>query len=119
MNSHQLYGSRKGLQCVWSATLFPLLLVLLGFVFVNSATAVSLPPTNTPLESGCPGFPTTVVDEAALNSTITCFNNLTTAGHYTLTLTANITLTASTTSINNSTAGVELHIAGSGHTVDG
>ena len=60
-----------------------------------------------------------VATEAALNSTIACFNSLTTAGNYKLTLTADSTLTASTTTINNSTAGVELHIDGDGHTVDG
>ncbi len=64
------------------------------------------------------GFNMSVGNEADLNAAIACFNAAGAAGLYTITLTANIPLTASTTAISNATAGVELKIAGAGFTVN-
>ncbi|MFN2199925.1 MAG: LamG-like jellyroll fold domain-containing protein, partial [Caldilineaceae bacterium] len=71
------------------------------------------------LGAGCADIGTAVATETELNEAITCFNNLTVAGTYTINLTADIFLTASTTAISNTVPGVELTIEGDGHTVDG
>ena len=60
-----------------------------------------------------------VANEAELNAAIACFNSKTTPDSYTITLTKNINLSASTTAIDNATAGVELVIEGGGFGVDG
>jgi hypothetical protein len=60
-----------------------------------------------------------VGNEAELNAAIACYNTKTVAGSYTITLTQEILLTASTTAIYNAMAGVELTIEGSGFAVDG
>ncbi len=60
-----------------------------------------------------------VGNEVELNEAIACYNAKTTAGVYTINLTQDIDLTASTTIIDNHTAGVDLVIAGGGFTVDG
>ncbi len=67
----------------------------------------------------CPAFPVAVANEGQLNSAIGCFNAKTAAGTYTINVTKDIALTASTTAINNATAGVSLVIEGAGYTVDG
>ena len=56
--------------------------------------------------------------EADLNAAIVCFNAKP-AGSYTITLTADIPIGASTTQINNATAGAQLIVEGSGFAVDG
>ncbi|MFK7805089.1 MAG: choice-of-anchor Q domain-containing protein [Anaerolineae bacterium] len=56
--------------------------------------------------------------EADLNGAIACYNAKG-AGSYTITLTQNIDLTASTTTIDNSTASTSLILEGGGFTVDG
>ncbi len=56
--------------------------------------------------------------EADLNDAINCYNSKP-AGSYTITLTQNISLTASTVTINNPTAGVALLLEGNSNTVDG
>ena len=66
------------------------------------------------------GFPATVTSEAEeLNEAITCYGDESAPGTYMITITQNISLTASTTSISNTIAGVELEINGEGFIVDG
>ena len=55
-----------------------------------------------------------VNDEAELNDAILCYNLYTTPGVYTIEPSGNINLTASTLTIDNSTAGVSLLIDGMG-----
>lgn len=69
-------------------------------------------------EAGCPVFPVVVTDETSLNNALICYNALTTSGSYTITITANITLTAQTVAIDNS-QGTSLTINGNNHTLDG
>ena len=57
--------------------------------------------------------------EVELADAIALVNAETAIGTHTITLTANIAMTASTTAINNATAGVEIVIDGAGFTVDG
>ena len=57
--------------------------------------------------------------EAGLNAAIACYNGKTVAGSYTLSLSGDIGLTASTRAIANATANVILVIEGGGYTVDG
>jgi len=59
-----------------------------------------------------------IADETDLNDAIACFN-VKPAGDYTMTLTQNIDLTISSTTIENSTAAVTLTIEGDSFTVDG
>lgn len=59
-----------------------------------------------------------VSNAGELNTAIACYNAKTVAGSYTITLTRSIGLPASSTAINNATAGVSLIIAGGGFTVD-
>lgn len=54
-----------------------------------------------------------------LSQAITCFNAKTSAGSYTLSLWGDVTLTASTPAIDNSTAGVTLLVDGKGYTITG
>ncbi len=61
----------------------------------------------------------TVSDESQLNNAIACYNMATTAGEYVINLANDISLTASTTAINNANLGVSLRIEGNGHTVNG
>ncbi|MEM8860694.1 MAG: choice-of-anchor Q domain-containing protein, partial [Chloroflexota bacterium] len=58
-------------------------------------------------------------DEQSLNNAILCFNSALTTGTYTISLTQNISLTASTQPITNTVSGVELIIEGIDFTVDG
>jgi len=67
----------------------------------------------------CPGFPMTAGNETELNRAVICFNAENTPDVYTVTLTANITLTASTVAINNANTGVSLRADGDGYAVDG
>ncbi|MCB1715938.1 MAG: hypothetical protein KDK05_12490, partial [Candidatus Competibacteraceae bacterium] len=67
----------------------------------------------------CPSFPVNVATEDELNFAIGCYNALTVAGSYTINMTQDIDLTASTPAINNAIAGVELELDGQGFTVDG
>ena len=71
------------------------------------------------VEAACPTFPVNVASEDELNFAIACYNAKTVAGTYTIILTQNINLTASTTVIDNATAGVELLIEGGDYAVDG
>jgi hypothetical protein len=70
-------------------------------------------------EFSCPAFPVSVATEAELNVAIFCYNGKTVPDSYTINVTQNIDLTASTTTINNVKSGVKLVIEGSGHAVDG
>ena len=70
-------------------------------------------------DGGCPDFPLTVSTENELNSAITCFNQETLPGIYTITLITDITLTTSTVQISNQTTNVSLVIDGAEHSVDG
>lgn len=65
------------------------------------------------------GSTTNVATESELNVAIADFNSQSSACSYTITLTSDINLTASTTEINNATANVDLLIDGAGFTVDG
>ena len=67
----------------------------------------------------CTGFPMSAGSEAQLNEAITCYNLLALAGSYTIDLTADIDLTASTVPIDNPIAGIELLLDGQGFAVDG
>ncbi|MCO5212612.1 MAG: hypothetical protein M9936_23185 [Caldilinea sp.] len=67
----------------------------------------------------CPAFPVDVATAAELNAAIACFNAETSSGLYDISLSQNITLTASTTVISNSTTGVALQLIGNGFAVDG
>ncbi|MCB0133679.1 MAG: hypothetical protein KDD75_01040, partial [Caldilineaceae bacterium] len=69
--------------------------------------------------AACPAFPASVATEGELNIAIGCYNALTTPGTYTINITQDVALTASTTQINNATAGIDLVIEGAGFTVDG
>ena len=60
----------------------------------------------------CTGFPMIVGNEEELNIAIYCFNKITEAGTYTMNLTANIALTASTLPVDNPIAGVSLVMDG-------
>ena len=60
-----------------------------------------------------------VGNEIGLNFAIGCYNGKTVAGTYTINITQDIDLTASTPIITNNSAGVSLVIAGGGFTVDG
>jgi hypothetical protein len=70
------------------------------------------------VEASCPAFPVSVANEGELNFAIGCYNAETVAGTYTISVTQNISLTASTTVIDNASAGVELAVEGGSHTVD-
>ncbi len=70
------------------------------------------------VEASCPAFPVSVANEGELNFAIGCYNAETVAGTYTISVTQNISLTASTTAIDNATSGVELLVEGGSHTVD-
>jgi hypothetical protein len=67
--------------------------------------------------NGC--MPFSVGTEAELNAAIACYNSETAPAAYTITITANINLTASPSVINNTIGGVQLVIEGNGHSVDG
>lgn len=67
----------------------------------------------------CLSNPWSAGTEAELNLAIVCFDSATSAGTYTILLTADINLTASTFPISNIVAGVKLAINGGGFTVDG
>ena len=72
-----------------------------------------------PAAASCGGT-TTVGDEAELNTAIAAFNGeATTPCVFTIQLSADIDLTASTTRIDNATGGVELVIEGDGYALDG
>ncbi len=72
-----------------------------------------------PAAASCGGT-TTVGTETELNTAITAFNAVATSPCvFTIQLTADISLTASTTTINNATSGVSLVIEGDGFAVDG
>lgn len=64
-------------------------------------------------------FPATVNTTAELNNAISCYNSQTTAGVYTITFNADITLNAASTVINNPTPGVALQINGNGEALHG
>ncbi len=59
-----------------------------------------------------------VGDEADLNTAIVCYNAKP-AGSYTITLTQNISLTVSSTAIDNATMDTTLLLEGGGFTLDG
>ncbi|MCP5098322.1 MAG: tandem-95 repeat protein, partial [Chloroflexi bacterium] len=61
----------------------------------------------------------TVATETELNDALSCFSQQIVADTYTVTLTADITLTASTITVTNSTPGMQLLIDGAGFAVDG
>ncbi len=67
----------------------------------------------------CPAFPATVLDETELNTAILCYNYTTTPGVYTITLDADIDLTASTITVDNDDPTISLVIEGDNRTVDG
>jgi len=67
----------------------------------------------------CATEPWIVDEEADLNNAISCYNSQTIAGSYTISLTQNISLTASSTTISNSVNGVTLLLEGNDFTVDG
>lgn len=70
-------------------------------------------------EAACPAFPIEVASTTQLNTAIGCYNALTATGDYIITFTADITLTAETTVIDNGIDGIELTISGEGHILDG
>ncbi len=67
----------------------------------------------------CTGFPMSAGTETQLNEAISCYNLLIAAGSYTIDLTADIDLTASTVAIDNPIAGIDLLLDGQGFAVDG
>ncbi|MEZ4867004.1 MAG: choice-of-anchor Q domain-containing protein [Caldilineaceae bacterium] len=74
--------------------------------------------STSPVFAACGGT-TNVANETELNTAIGDFNSQASACSYSITLTADIDLTASTTTMDNATAGVNLLINGAGFTVDG
>ncbi len=64
-------------------------------------------------------FPLDAATETELDFAIDCFNAVTTAGSYTISITGDISLITNTHTISNATAGVDLQIAGNGNTLDG
>ncbi len=82
-------------------------------------------PTTLPLTNSrgaaidCNLHPYSVNDTTTLNEAITCFNDATVAGTYTISFTDNISLTAATTTISNTVAGIDLLIAGNDFALDG
>ena len=85
--------------------------VALAFLLVLAAGPVQ------PAHAACGGT-TQVSNQAELNLAIAAFNGASSPCVFTIELTGDIDLTASTTDINNSTSGVELIVEGGGHTVD-
>src|SRR5262245_59552002 len=72
------------------------------------------------ISAAAPGcFPAPVMTQADLNAAIVCYNSLAAPGTYDINIGADILLTASTTQINNATAGVSLVINGGDFAVDG
>ncbi len=67
--------------------------------------------------NGC--LPALAGTEAELAAAINCYNSEIDSLTYTITLTANINLTASTPTIDNTTSGVDLLIKGEGYIIDG
>ena len=65
----------------------------------------------------CPAFPINVTNETELNVAIGCYNG-SLAGSYAINITQNISLTATTTAINN-TQGAQLQINGNANYIDG
>ena len=107
----KLFSTRKsmlGLSFIFLLFSFSLLIGFLALSIVPAEAAIN-----------CSDSDWSVGTEADLNSAIGCFNGKSTAGTYTITLTDTIGLAASTSNINNSTAGVELLIEGDGFTVNG
>ena len=92
------------------ARLLIIIVVLAAMIMVGSPAR--------PAAAAC-GGETGVSNEAELNAAITAFNSAAGPCVFTIRLTQDIPLTASTTAIDNSTANVELVIEGDGHTVDG
>ncbi len=72
-----------------------------------------------PVAASCGGT-TTVGTETELNTAVTAFNAVATSPCvFTIELSGDISLTASTTRIDNTTSGVELVIEGDDHALDG
>ena len=93
-----------------------------------SANATQIDPdsTNNTDNSGgvtstvdCSVQPWLVDDELGLNDAIICYNDQTAAGNYTISLTQNINLTASSIGIDNINTDVTLRLDGNNFTVDG
>ncbi len=68
---------------------------------------------------GCPTFPATAENETELNTAISCYNAINIPGTYALTLTDDISLTASLVPIDNPINVVSLLLDGANNTVDG
>ncbi len=105
MNSF-MSESRRG-------TLSRLLIII---AILAAMIMVGSPPQ--PAAAAC-GGETGVSNEAELNAAISAYNGAAGPCVFTIRLTQDINLTASTTIIDNGTAGVELVIEGDGHAVDG
>ena len=116
MNHHQCSQKKR------MAVLFPTLvasilfaIVLLGITLPSKAYAAESIPYTT---QGCDPSFMVASDTATLNSAISCYNGAG-PGNYVINVTADITLDAATTVINNTAPGATLLIAGAGHVIDG
>ncbi|MCF7979560.1 MAG: hypothetical protein K9L82_16430 [Chromatiaceae bacterium] len=69
-------------------------------------------------QEGCGDSPWSVTNQVELSAAIACFNTQTAAGVYIISIDHGISATASTTPIDNATAGVELVIEGNGNSGD-
>ncbi len=78
---------------------------------------VAAMPASQTSANGC--LPASVSTEAGLVAAINCYNAETVPATYVITLTANISLTASTPAIDNTTSGIDLVIEGGNLTVSG
>ncbi len=67
----------------------------------------------------CTLQPWVVASAKQLDSAIGCYNAITVAGNYTISIIQNINLSVSSTPINNVTSGVTLRIEGNNHSIDG
>lgn len=89
------------------------------FVMLITFSFLHIPATHASIAPNCADISWNVGTESDLNGAIACFNGKTTAGSYTLSLMQNISLTVSTTALDNTTTGVDLLLEGNDFTVDG
>lgn len=114
MNRFTMYTSKQT-AVIYQQTIpvillvFALIMTVLLFMQVQPAAATV----------DCAVQPWLVGDEADFNSAIDCYNSELVANSYTISVTQNISLTASSKIIDNPIVGVELQVEGGDFTIDG
>ena len=92
-------------------------LMALLFSILGIALLLAVNPAYASTDSACTDTYSTVDSETTLNDAIACYNNMV-GGSHQINIAADITLSAATTSIDNSEGSV-LTIVGNGYTLDG